>query len=149
TERLFIEIIKGSSLFLGVIADVPRLEGLRVGALELALESAELLGLVRAGGWRPLCEIFDELLGLSAGLGHSILCDEIGEAREAEQVRLLSSQPQDIGDELQVVACGNAASIERSPDLFAQRPILGEGQNGDHGRRLEGETISLLTFRFS
>ena len=74
------------ALLLGVVREVPRLNGRRVVGFELTTELLELFILTLEGGQRLAPEVVYEGLRFGAFFGHSIFGDQIREISVAEKL---------------------------------------------------------------
>ena len=110
-ERLLVEVEERAALRLGPVRDVPGLERALVSVL--LREGGELGVLALEAGVEAVAEHRDEGERLLAGLRHAVVGGEVGEVREAEELRLLLTEREDLLDDAAVVALGAARAGAR------------------------------------
>ena len=124
-QLVLIQVVLGLTHLLGEVEVVPRLD---VEAGD-RLHVGDFLG--DAGlGRRP--DAVHQGLSIGRGLGHRVLHAQFGVVAVAQELGALVAQLHDLGDgRVGVVGVAVVAAIdELLPDLLAQGPVVGEGQEG-------------------
>ena len=139
-QRLLVEGEARAAELLRVVGDVPGHDRGGALALDLAAEGEQLRVLAGEEGLRLLVQHAEEAARRGAGVGHAILEDQIGEAGEAEERRLLPAQLEDAGDERAVVdRARRGARGGGAVEALAHARVVEVGEHRHVARRLEGE----------
>ena len=109
-KRLFVEVEERAALRLGPERDVPRLERARRGRSSSRRPRARR-SRARSLAMQSVAQHRDERERVLAGLRHAVVDREIGEVREAEELRLLLTEREDLLDDGAVVALGAAGPL--------------------------------------
>src|SRR5688572_7305867 len=145
-QLLFVEVVERFALLFCVVRDIPGFERGNVIALELVTERQKLRLLALEGSGREGTQSLDELRGLLARTGHTVLRHQIGEMVEAEQASACLAKLQNARDDREVLLAWQVRPtlIEREPDLPPEFAVVRVVEHGNDRGRLEAKEVSAL-----
>ncbi len=141
-ELFFVEIVERTALLFRPVANVPGLQFLPGEGFQCRIFLCkEGLGL--------FLQIFHELHGSGAFVGHAVVQDEVGKIGKTEEGGFLFAEVEDLGDERAVVASGlGGAGGEGAVHFFADGPVVEISEHRNVAGRLQGEAPTGKVFCF-
>ena len=140
-KLFFVEIVERAALLFGPVTDIPGLQLLPGKGFECGIFLCE-------EGLGLFLQIFHELHGARAFVGHTVMQHEVGEIGKAEKGGFLFAQIENLSDEGAVVAFGlGGAGGEGAVHFFADGAIVEISQHRNVAGGLQGETPSGNTLR--